>query len=332
MRSAGAAASTTPAGAKDKYRALCAKEPSIPLFARDWWLDATAGENAWNVAIVEKGNHIAASLPYLYRNKFGFRVVSQPPLTPSLGPWLAQPNKQGVSLSHQKEMMAALIAQLPRFDHFAQSWHYRNSNWLPFYWQGFHQTTRYTYVLKDISDPDKLMAGFQHHVRSEINKAQTRFKLAVRDDLPVDALYALNRLTFQRQGKQPPYSAEYVRRIDAACARNGGRSKVFVAEDAEGRHHAAVYVVWDESSAYYLMGGGDPELRTSGASTLCMWRAIQYAAGVTKQFDFEGSMLEPVERFFRDFGGVQMPYFHISKTPSRILRARESILSVLGRS
>ena len=30
-------------------------------------------------------------------------------------------------------------------------------------------------------------------------------------------------------------------------------------------------------------------------------------------FDFEGSMLEGVEGFFRSFGGVQTPYFRLSK-------------------
>jgi len=30
-------------------------------------------------------------------------------------------------------------------------------------------------------------------------------------------------------------------------------------------------------------------------------------------FDFEGSMIEPVERFFRSFGAQRVPYFGITK-------------------
>ena len=37
-------------------------------------------------------------------------------------------------------------------------------------------------------------------------------------------------------------------------------------------------------------------------------------------FDFEGSMIEPVERSFRQFGAKQTPYFSVSKTPSRLLK------------
>lgn len=322
---------TPNSNAKEKYRALCSGEASVPLFARDWWLDAAAGPDGWNVAVVEKGGKIVAALPYVQRRKLGFCLLGQAPLTPSLGPWFA-PGKEGSghSLSQQKEIMAALIAGLPRFDHYAQNWHYRNANWLPFYWKGFQQTTRYTYVLQNIQDAAKLKAGFQHHVRNEINKASSRFQLQVRQDLPLDALFALNHKTFQRQGKSLPYTDDYARRLDAACAKRAC-SKLFVAVDPAGLHHAAVYIVWDENSAYYLMGGGDPALRTSGAASLCVWEAISYAAGVTRQFDFEGSMLEPVEHFFRYFGGAQMPYSHVSKTPSRLLRTRESLLSVIGR-
>jgi hypothetical protein len=34
---------------------------------------------------------------------------------------------------------------------------------------------------------------------------------------------------------------------------------------------------------------------------------------VVSVFDFEGSMLRPVERFFRAFGGRQVPYLHVSR-------------------
>jgi hypothetical protein len=78
-----------------------------------------------------------------------------------------------------------------------------------------------------------------------------------------------------------------------------------------------LYVVWDPNAAFHLLSGGDPELRTSGAGSLLMWEAIMRARAVTDVFDFEGSMLEPVERFFRAFGARQTPYIHVSRaTPA----------------
>ena len=69
-------------------------------------------------------------------------------------------------------------------------------------------------------------------------------------------------------------------------------------------------------SAYYLMGGGDPALRNSGATALVLWSAIQFAASVAPAFDFEGSMLEPVERFVRAFGARPESYSALERITS----------------
>jgi hypothetical protein len=107
-----------------------------------------------------------------------------------------------------------------------------------------------------------------------------------------------------------------------------GVRRIFVARDPAGRPHAGVYLVWDEGSAYYLMGGGDPEVRGSGATSLCLWHAIRFASTVTASFDFEGSMIEPVERLFRAFGAEQTPYFAVSRINSWQLRARIALREI----
>lgn len=308
---------------KDNYRHFCRTEQTIPIFSRDWWLDAVCGgaEN-WDVVIIEKDGKLMASMPYFTKSKFNFTTITQPPLTQTQGPWLRPSKaKYAKALTEQKSLMQELIDQLPVFDHFMQNWNHINSNWLPFYWNGFKQTTNYTYILSNLSNEEQLWSGLQANIRTDIRKAESRFNLKVRDDLGLDVFLRLNRMTFERQGITVPYTEEFVRRLDAANDIHHCR-KIFIAEDSEGRYHSGVYIVWDENSAYYLMGGGDPELRNSGATSLCMWEAIKFASTVTKCFDFEGSMLEPIERFVRAFGAVQTPYFSISKTPSKILQFR----------
>jgi hypothetical protein len=307
--------------AKLFYTLACKNEPTIPIFSQAWWLDATAEPQGWDVAVVHDGVRLLASMPYVTRRRYGFRISTQPQLTQSLGPWLrASEAKSAKRLARDKDLMAELIDGLPPSDYFVQNWHHTQTNWLPFYWRGFRQTTRYTYVLNDLSDMDAVWRGFDQGIRTDIRKARDRFGLVVRDDLGLDAFLALNRMVFARQGKRVPYGDDFVRRIDAACASRGTRM-ILIAQDGQGRHHAGVYVVWDTESAYYLMGGGDPELRNSGATSLCMWEAIQRASANTRSFDFEGSMIEPVERFFRSFGAQQTPYFELRKIDSRLLRA-----------
>jgi len=312
---------------KEKYRDFCQTENSIPIFSKDWWLDAVAGDS-WDVTLVEKGDQILASMPYIKKTRFGLTVLSQPQLTQTLGPWLRTSTaKYARKLSQEKDLLQKLFSQLPEFTYFQQNWHHSRTNWLPVYWIGFEQTSRYTYRIEDLKNIENIWKGFEANIRTDIRKASNKEGITIRTDLTVDDFLELNKKVFSRQGMTLPYTKDLVYKIDSAAEKNKSR-KIFIAEDKQGQHHAAVYLIWDDNSAYYLMGGSDPELRNSGATSLCMWEAIQFASTVTKSFDFEGSMLEPVERFFRNFGAVQTPYFSISKTNSKPVKAYRFLQSL----
>jgi len=313
---------------KERYREFCDSESTVPIFSRDWWLDAVCGD-AWDVCLVEKGGKVIASMPYYIKKRYGLTLLVHPKLTQALGPWLRPTQaKYAKRLGQEKDLLLELVRQLPDFSYFKQSWHYSNTNWLPFYWQGFQQTVRYTYILPDLSDLNAIWEGFRENIRRDFRKASNRYNLKVRTDLDLEDFLALNVKVFARQGEKVPYTQEFVRRLDKACRVHNAR-QIFIAEDDQGRRHAGVYIIWDEQSAYYLMGGGDPALRSSGATSQCMWEAIQFSATTTKCFDFEGSMIEPVERFFRGFGARQTPYFSIEKTPSRLVRLRSCLLNFI---
>lgn len=287
------------------------------IFQKSWWLDALA-PNAWQESKIEKNGVVVARLPYVVKKKMGLTLLTMPTLTQTLGPWIdvstARYSKQ---LAQQKDLFTELIQQLPPHDYFSQNFHYSIANWLPFYWQGGKIEARCTYVLEDLTDLDRVWTGFQENIRREIRKAQKQ--VTVRTDLDIDRFLDLNDLTFQRQGEVAPYTRDFVYRLDRACAEHQAR-KMFFAEDAQGRIHAALYIIWDESSAYYLMGGGDPDLRNSGATSLLMWAAIQFAATVTNKFDFEGSAIEPIERFFRAFGGRQVSFYNVTTINSKRMK------------
>lgn len=303
---------------KDKYRILCAREHSIPIFSKSWWLDCVAGDG-WDVVLVEKGDVILASLPFTLHKRMSLTILSMPALTQSLGPWLRPSTaKYAKQLSQEKDLLQALYTQLPKHAQYGQNWHCQRTNWLPLYWLGYEQTTRYTYRIENLTNIENIWDGLQANIRTDIKKAQKE-RITVRTDLDIEDFLELNKKVFVRQNMTVPYSEELVRKIHKMTTEHHS-SRFFIGEDEQGRHHAGVYIVWDANSAYYILGGGDPELRNSGATSLCMWEAIQFAATVTQSFDFEGSMIEPVERFFRAFGAIQTPYFTISKTNTKLLK------------
>jgi len=145
-------------------------------------------------------------------------------------------------------------------------------------------------------------------------------------DLPLDEFYRVNTLSFTRQGLPAPYSAAQLQRLDAALATAGNR-QLFFAVDQAGRVHSVAYLIWDATTAYFLLAGDDPALRASGAGVLLAWEAICYASEVLGLdcFDFEGSMLPGVERIRVRFGAVQTPYFFVWKHNSRLFKLLEKL-------
>lgn len=314
---------------KDRYRKLCEDEPTIPIFSLDWWLDAVCGD-AWDVCLVEKGGQIVASMPYHIKRRWGFTFITQPTLTQTLGPWLRPSDaKYSNRLALEKERLTGLVDDLPRFDYFSQNWHYANKNWLPLYWRGFQQTTRYTYVIDGLVDLSRVYSEFTSSYRNKIRKASRVVQIV--DDLGLSVFFDINRLTFERQGLKIPYSFDFLQKTDNIL-RHRGKRKILFAKDENGIVHSALYLIWDRQSSYVHMVGEDPAFRSSGAGILLIWEAIRFTSEVLglDKFDFEGSMIEGVERVRRDCGGKQIPYFSISKAPSRSLRAAQAIRRVLG--
>jgi lipid II:glycine glycyltransferase (peptidoglycan interpeptide bridge formation enzyme) len=214
-------------------------------------------------------------------------------------------------LSDEIDLISGLLEHLPRHLLLSQRFSYEFSNWLPLYWAGFKQTTRYTYVIEELSDLGKVWENIRYGTKRKINLAEKQ-GIRVVTDLGLEKLLDLNRMTYQKQGLTAPYSREYVRRLDEACRKNNA-SKMFFAIDGEGRIHAAAYIVYDRKAAYYLLGGGDPAINQYGGHFLTLWEAIKFASGVSQTFDFEGSMHRNIEPVFRGFGGVQKPYMEITR-------------------
>ena len=234
-----------------------------------------------------------------------------PPLTQTLGPWIERSNASPArALGDELELLVELEAALPPSQGFVQAFSPSIMNALPFYWAGYRLEVQYTYRLDGIRAQQALWDGLRGNIRREIRKA--RRLVEVREDLGLDRFYSVWAKTFERQQLQPPVSLAALERLDAACGARGARAMLFAQDEAQ-RLHAVSYFVWDHNGAFFLLGGGDPELRTSGASSLLMWEGITRAGAVADIFDFEGSMLKSVERFFRAFGSRQTPYLRVSR-------------------
>jgi hypothetical protein len=295
-------------------------------FEQPWWLEAVA-PGRWGEIRIERHGDVVARMPYVLRRRLGVRVLTHPPLTRYLGPWIAPiegklPHRLGV----EKDLMATLIRKLPPCHAFTADFAPTVTNWLPFYWAGFRATTRYTYRIRG-ADPDRVWADCAKNVRGHVRRA--RKALVVRDDISLAALLDVHRGVFHRQGLPVPFDDDLARRIDRACAARDART-ILAAVDAEDRVHAAAFTLHDAGTTYLLFGGPAPEFRSSGGDMLVIWEAIRRAVEGARDVDFLGSMIEPVERVNRGFGATQVPYLSVRRE-GRLVGAVRAARGVLGR-
>jgi len=201
-------------------------------FEQRWWLDAVA-PGAWGEVVVERQGEVVARLPYLRKRKLGLTVLTQPPLTRFVGPWLRpSTGKYATRLGVESELMGELIENLPPHDVYRGSFVPEVTNWLPFYWAGFQATVRYTYRLPDLSDPDRLWADVGGNVRSRVRRA--RDSVEIRTDVCLDEVLRINRRLFERQGLQPTFDDAMAHRLDEACRKRDAR-QIVAGVDADGR-------------------------------------------------------------------------------------------------
>jgi Acetyltransferase (GNAT) domain len=252
-----------------------------------------------------------ARLPYVVRGRPRLRMLTQSSLTQTLGPWVESSGaKPPRALAREHELLTELEAALPPAQAFSQQFSPLMLNALPFHWAGYRLEVRYTYRLHDLRSTDALWDGLRNNIRREIRKARKRVDVV--EGLGVDRFYGVLSKTYARQGIPTPHSLAELEHLAEACARRGAGAMLFARDDAD-QVHAVAWAVWDRHGAYYLLAGAEPELRTSGASSLLMWEVIMRAREVTDVFDFHGSMVQPVERFVRGFGGRQTPYLSVSR-------------------
>lgn len=302
-----------------RWARLVETSPQGTLFHSPRWLDAVALPYALFGCF--RGDELRGGLAL---GVTAPRTAGHPEpwLTPYLGLLLPPPEGRVVATqSANKEVTAAFAAFLrTAFD----SGYFRCVpevvDLQPFIWAGFDAGLRYTYRL-DLRNPGALLDGMDATRRRNL-KAAERAGIEVESPADFGVLLGLAEQTFARQGRTTEFRDAAVRiertLVSLPCCR------AFVSRNANGVPLGGVWIVWDDRRAYYLIGGHDHAAGTADATALAMWRAIHFTAAELglREFDFEGSMVPSIERFFRKFGGELRPTYTVSWRTSESLAQR----------
>lgn len=252
------------------------------------------------ILVVEMNNEIAAGIA-LPKSKFG--LFSTPMFAKHLGVLFA-PEISAKRARQAAEMLAESLRNLSSFDY---NFSTKFLDWLPFYWNGFAQTTKYTYRICS-PDIEHWKNSISANTRNDISHA-TKLGLSItRTDNP-SRLIDLVNLTYQRRGASAPFKLGFLEKTLCRLLKEGF-AEISQANDKNGDPIAAICMVGDAHSKFLILSGYDDDT-PRGTTSYLIAVAIEAALTESCAFDFEGSMIKPIENFYRGFGGQLTAYHRI---------------------
>ena len=282
------------------------------VFEQPWWLDIVAPQK-WGEVFVEEKGKIIARLPYVLDNK----CIKNPSLTQTLGIWMDNSIKEKVRgnshLYKQKEIINELIGKLPKSKSISITLDSSLEYVLPFRWLGFNIEPTFSYRISNI----KNIVNFDNIIsKNAFEKCKRASKKIVADidnsDNGIRTIIELMDSTFKKQNRKNPHDRKFLfNMISTSILHNNGA--IIIARDENGIAHSGAFYLYDTNVCYYLIGGKDLKYHNDYSQYLVIRKGLEFAKTVSNDFDFEGSMIEGIENFFRQFGGTQVINYHVSK-------------------
>lgn len=251
---------------------------------------------------------------YNYKRAKILKQVSVPPFMPNNALLIEDSSSNPAQKSTFNKKVMELVSDFLEEQNAANKsllFPYGFNDLQPFIWKKYSVGVKYSYLLNLTLTEEQLLANMSAERRKNIKKA-INDGLLVNQEIDLGVFKNLIVNTFERQKIKIDYLL-----LDRLLTQffNSDNANALVTYDKRGNAISANLTVFNNNRAYYLFGGYDQENKHEGAGALAMWEAIKIAKtkGI-KTFDFEGSMIPQVEKFFRGFGGELTPYYKVNKS------------------
>jgi len=223
-------------------------------------------------------------------------MIGMPPLTSVLGPVVTQPPEA----LQRRQLLAELIANIPRYTRFTQVFPANAEDAYVFALHGFTVSSQHTEILEPADDEAAAWKRLNGKTRNIVRKGQVLFD--VNPDLPTEVLYAFLDRNLSVRGKRNKLARDvFLRAAEAARAANA--IACLGATTRGGRLAAGIVVIWDARRLYYLLSTRDPELASNAAITLLIWEGIRLATRKRLVLDFDSYGSSGAAAFIGSFGG-----------------------------
>ena len=272
--------------------------PSI--FHERWWLDIATQGN-WKLAVVKQNDEVIGEMPYAMQRTRLWRVSHLPPLTRTLGPVIKSvTGSEARQLHHELDVTGKLIEQLPDCDSFFQVLDPRIGDALAFALHGFTVSARYTFRIDRNTTADEAWKRLNSKTRNVIRSASR--ELTIVPDLTPSEFIAFYEANLAARSRTNAYGDVVMRElVNAFVQRKTGM--LLGAYGQGGKLVAAIGLVWDHQTMYYLLSSRVQDAH-SGSISLLLWSGIGRALERKLTFDFDGFSSPSTFSFLNGFGAT----------------------------
>ncbi|MEO0472650.1 MAG: GNAT family N-acetyltransferase [Bacteroidota bacterium] len=295
-----------------RWDAFITASPQGSVYALHGFLFALRKD--WRALIVLQQDEWQAVMPYCLNKRWRFTSLPQPTFTQYLGICFQdrQFDTAFQAFRWKNRLVSRMVDDVAEIDLFVQSFSPAFDYPMPFHWAGYSIHNRYTYIC---SLEDDFERHFSPSLRRHLRKANKhQLQCCSLDDLsPLLELYRLNAEKGHDILGQAATSHDKMHRLINFLKREK-RGEIRAVKNQNGDILAAGVFVHFKQKGLYLMGAMHPESQAYSPMSFLMWEEMKRAKdGACLSWDFEGSMIEGVERFFRGFGAKPQAYLQLRK-------------------
>lgn len=287
-------------------------EPFIGVFGSKAWL-SMYGKELVMIGIYKDEHQMTGGFYYLKTKKFGFDFIKLPPYTPHCGLFYQSDSKNKASAnSHAKEVMQEVCTYFSSLKSALTILAFPANvvDMQAFIWGKYKVVPNYTYRIDLAQSMEEIRSHFDPKNRNAINKA---LKEGV--ETALNAYSKEEVFRFFKENLSATGANIYEEILQKIMLEFSSDANAFCfSAHQNGRLLGMVYCIFDREACYYLLGSVDKQAGIQGVNNLLVQKGIERAKELgCNIFDFEGSMLKGVEKFFRSFGPELFPYFTVNK-------------------
>lgn len=287
-------------------------EPVIGVWASKKWL-SIYGNQLHMVGVYKDDKQLIGGFFYLKTKKMGLDFIKLPPYTPHCGLFFINESKNQASRnSFAKDVVNEVCTYFNSLKSALTVLAFPTAvtDMQPFIWHKYKVIPNYTYRIGLQNSLEEIKSHFDSKNRNVINKALKEGVDVQCNTLSKEQLFGFFNANLSATGAN--IYPEVLRKIVFNFSDDS--NTFHFSAYKEGQLLGTVMCVYDKQTCYYLLGSVNKQSGIAGVNNLLVQYSIEKAKDLgCMVFDFEGSMLKGVEKFFRSFGPQMYPYYTANK-------------------